>query len=271
MMNSCHSLATFNLGFKYMKLFFLTAFLSTTAILASSISTPALANSFQCTDITVANCPTTFREKCETDDAFFKSEPRTCVDAIRGKSVDKPFCNSPEAKERCEPAKDCSEVDDPTKKFFCEQGQSRCNTSIKGLIGEYGEVLIGLNTTLANYDQLTTLDLKDATSIELLCKFKLNELGALETQAKDELVGLQSTERSIGSLDSCSATMQNFLDKGAPEGLPPELWDQIIGRLTDGMKEINSQQGKIQRNIEDLQNAPSKLRALRTAYGLVCE
>ena len=215
------------------------------------------------------NCPSLFVEECKKKE-FQLEHTEACFDALVGPRKDAEFCSDPEIDAACHPAAQCDILDDPVQQHFCVAGQSNCTTSIPGLLGEYNDVLQGLDASLYRYSDLTNLNLDEATSIDILCDYQIEQLNSLRKQANSELSDLQSSDESIDQIDQCASTMQSFIDSGAPPDLPAELWDQIARRLTDGMNQIQRKQGKIQSNIDALRAAPEKLRSLQVAYRLIC-
>ena len=224
---------------------------------------------FDCSRIDPGNCPSLFVEECK-EKAFRLEHVDACFDALVGEARDADFCSDPQTEAACRAAAQCEFPDDSVRQHFCVAGQSNCTTSIPGLLGEYNDVLQGLDASLARYSDLTNLNLDEATSIDILCAYQIEQLNSLRNQAESELSDLQSSEESIDQIDQCASTLQSFIDSGAPPDLPAELWDQIARRLTDGMNQIQRKQGEIQSNIDALRAAPKKLHSLQIAYGLIC-
>ena len=224
---------------------------------------------FDCFRINPVNCPSLFIEDCKEKE-FQLEHTEACFDALVGERMDAEFCSNPQIESACLQATQCNILDDPVRQHFCVAGQSNCKTSIPGLLGEYNDVLQGLAASLDRYSDLTNLNLDEATSIDILCAYQIEQLNSLRKQAESELSDLQSSEQSIDQIDQCASTMQSFIDSGAPPDLPAELWDQIARRLTDGMSQIQRKQGEIQSNIDALHAAPKKLRSLQIAYRLTC-
>ena len=224
---------------------------------------------FDCSRIDPGNCPSLFVEECKERE-FQLKHTEACFDALVGGRKDAEFCTDPQIEAACRQAAQCDFLDDPVRQHFCVAGQSNCTTSIPVLLGEYNDVLQGLDASLARYSDLTNLNLDEATSIDILCNYQIEQLNSLRKQAESELSDLQSSEESIDQIDQCASTMQSFIDSGAPPDLPAELWDQIARRLTDGMSQIQRKQGEIQSNIDALHAAPKKLQSLQIAYRLTC-
>ena len=227
-----------------------------------------------CSQVTLETCPSFFKEQC-SDKAYFENNVDACFNVMADAKPDEPFCSGPEYLKckplpKAEPSAECAAIDDPVKQHFCSAGQENCPTKIPNLLGQYDQVLQGLDGSLAKYDDLTTLDLGLATSIDVLCAYPIERLHTLRSEAESELSDFQDSADSIQAIDNCTATMQGFIDAGAPNGIPEETWDQIARRLTDGMSQIQDKQGKIASNIDALEAAPEKLRSLQIAYGLIC-
>ena len=224
---------------------------------------------FDCSLLGPKNCPSLFVEECK-EKQFQLEHTEACFDALVGEGRDAEFCSDPQIEATCRQAAQCNDLDDPVQQHFCVEGQSNCPTSIPGLLGEYNDVLQMLDASLARYSDLTNLSLDEATSIEILCDYQIEQLNSLRKQAESELSDLQSSEDSIDQIDQCASTIQSFIDSGAPPDLPAELWDQIARMLTDGMSTIQRKQGEIQSNFDALRAAPKKLRSLQIAYRLTC-
>ena len=221
-----------------------------------------------CAQVTVQACPSLFKEECG-DREFRAENVDACFAAVTGTDGDQPFCADPTAV-KCKPSAECTELEDPVAHHFCLAGQTSCPTSIPGLLAQYDQVLVGLEGSLARYELLTTLNLDEATSIDILCEYEIERLHALRSEAQTELSDFESSENSIGANDQCTDTMQTFIDGGAPKGFPEETWDQIARRLTDGMAQIKNARGQVQSKIDALREAPDKLRSLQVAYNLIC-
>lgn len=221
-----------------------------------------------CEQITVINCPTQFVDDCK-DPTFRDENLDACFDAVSGAIQDQPVCTDP-AIAKCKPKAECEAMEDPVDQHFCKAGQSQCEKSVPGLLAEYDSVLKGLETSLARYGKLTTLDLGQATSIEVLCAYKIEELVTLQAEAETELNDFSGSEDSIGAIDQCSSTLQSFIDAGAPARFPAETWSQIANTLTAGMGQMQLKQGQIESSIAALKDAPLTLRSLRTAYRVIC-
>lgn len=221
-----------------------------------------------CEQITVANCPTFFKEDC-SDPKFRSENVDACFNIITDAAVDQPIC-SESAIQRCVPKEECEKMDDPLDHHFCLAGQSQCKKTVPELLAEYDVVLKGLQGALSDYDSLTKLDLGDASSIEKLCGYKVAELDRLQGEAETQLTNFSSSEDSIGSVDQCASTLQSFIDAGAPEDFPQETWDEIAKVMNAGMQNVQIMQGQIESSIEALKVAPKKLRSLKTGYRLIC-
>lgn len=242
-------------------------------LLSASVGTfvlfanPAFAQ-FDCNQINVVNCPSMFKEKCQ-DKEFRDANVDACFAAITEASSDAAYCAGEQAA-LCTPREDCEKLDSPVERHFCKAGAANCDTNIPGLLERYNDVLARLDNSLAKYSDLTSLDLNKADSIDVLCKYQIEQLQTLRSQAETELETFGQAEGRTSAIDQCSSTMQTFIDAGAPSGLNEELWDQIARKLRDGMTEIQGKQGQIQTTIENLKKAPEKLGSLKVAYELVC-
>tara|TARA_B110000503_G_scaffold141828_1_gene236553 strand:- start:1492 stop:2262 length:771 start_codon:yes stop_codon:yes gene_type:complete len=220
-----------------------------------------------CADITINNCPTLFREEC-IDTEFRNANVNACFNAITDIG-DADFCASAEAS-ACTPNPECDAMLEPIDRYFCVKNQNECPTNVGVLSKQYDEVLTDLNASLARYQELTGLELGEADTLENLCAFPLAELESLQEQSLMEIATIETSERSIGSIDQCATTLQSFIDQGAPPNFPEETWDLIASAHLSGTKQVEIVRGRIQGNIESLKEAPEELSSLRTAYRIIC-
>lgn len=240
------------------------------SVAASAIFLGSLANSEPaniCSKITIENCPTLFAEACN-DIEFRNANIDACFNAVTNIG-DADFCSSIEATQ-CAPNPECEGIFEPIDRYFCIKNQNACPRNIPELLGQYTSVLAGLEASLSQYQGLTNLDLTEANSIETLCAFPLKELEELQERSMADIATIEMSERSIGSIDQCAATMQGFIDEGAPPNFPEDTWDLIARELINGMGKVEVAQGQIQGNIDSLKEAPGTLSSLRTAYRIIC-
>lgn len=222
----------------------------------------------------IETCPNLYVERCHTDKKFLAAHSADCFRAISPGQSDSPECQA------FDPA-NCAQNDciEKAKKegisvdiqgFLAECGMPKCPQQLKDIQKEYKNIANRLKAEFVKYDDILKLNPKNIIEPSALCKYTPEQLANYEKLANADRATLNKATGRLTFLRKCSKYVINFIENARRDGWNAELRDSIIRKAVKDSDNARKEGNKAEREIQNLKEAPQRIKDLREIYDLAC-
>jgi hypothetical protein len=245
---------------------------SVVALFLVVLAGPTLAQ--ECADPPpIEQCPSLLFERCKDRD-FRKDNSASCLKLgnQHHRLRDPPECNPTVAcrRKRCLAAPPNS-IKVEIQLFLKSCGLKDCPASMKGIEAEFRSIGQQLQAELSNFRGILDLDLSKLKTRDVLCKYSVDDMSEFTSLAAKDRKPLTERTVRLDALRDCSTFVGVFVTGSTlVEGLTPELKNDVLKIMKEESERAKEAGNKASQQIEQLNAAPAKIRALNVIYDLAC-
>ena len=221
----------------------------------------------------IEKCPSLLFERCK-DRAFRKENSATCLKLgnQHHRLQDPLECNPTVAcrRKRCLAAPPNS-IKVEIQEFLKSCGLKNCPASMKGIEAEFGSIGQQLQVELNSFRGILDLDLTILKTRELLCKYSVDDMTEFRSLAERDRKPLTERTARLSALRDCSMFVGVFVTGSTlVEGLTPELKNDVLKIMKEESERAKEAGNRADQQIDKLNAAPAKIKALNVIYDLAC-